>query len=112
MHRKTGCHLAAILFLISSQAAPQARRDTLVAFVHVTVIDGTGASARPNQTVLVSGDRITAVGPSSNVRIPRGAHTVDATGRFLIPGLWDAHVHTRYEGIDQFRLLIANGITS
>src|SRR5262245_15277247 len=112
MNRKAGCYLAAILFLMSSQAAPQARRSTLVAFVHVTVIDGTGAAARPNQTVLVSGDRISAVGPPSNVRIPRGARTVDATGRFMIPGLWDAHVHTRYEGIDHFRLLVANGVTS
>src|SRR5215471_12234491 len=84
----------------------------LIAFVHATVIDGTGAAARPNQTVLISGDRITAVGPSSTVAIPRPAHTIDATGRFLIPGLWDAHVHTRYEGIDHFRLLVANGITS
>src|SRR5215469_16019749 len=83
-----------------------------VAFVRATVIDGTGAAARPNQTVLFSGHRITAVGPSDKVVIPLGAHTIDATGRFLIPGLWDAHIHTRYEGIDHLRLLVVNGITS
>jgi hypothetical protein len=103
-----------LLVLLSAGAFAQAQTNgnSIVAFVHATVIDGTGAAARPNQAVLVSGDRITAVGPSSNVRIPPGARTIDATGRFLIPGLWDAHVHTRYEGIDHFRLLIANGITS
>ena len=93
-------------------AQAQTDRTSPMAFVHATVIDGTGAAARPNQTVLVSGDRITAVGPSGKVIIPLGTHTIDATGRFLIPGLWDAHVHTRYEGIDHFRLLVANGITS
>jgi imidazolonepropionase-like amidohydrolase len=82
------------------------------AFAHAAVIDGTGAAAKHDQTVLVSQDRITAVGPSGKVRIPRGARIIDATGRFLIPGLWDAHVHTRYEGIDHLRLLVANGITS
>jgi len=46
------------------------------------------------------------------VHLPDGARTIDATGRFLIPGLWDAHVHTRYEGIDHLRLLVAHGITS
>ena len=93
-------------------AQAQTDRTSPVAFVHATVIDGTGAAARPDQTVVVSEDRITAVGPSGKVVIPRGAHIIDATGRFLIPGLWDAHVHTRYEGFDHLRLLIANGITS
>ena len=82
------------------------------AFVHMTVIDGTGASARPNQTVVVSEDRIVAVGPHDEVPVPRNVRTFDSTGRFMIPGLWDAHVHTRFEGIDHLRLLIANGITS
>jgi imidazolonepropionase-like amidohydrolase len=89
-----------------------ARDNPSVAFVHVTVIDGTGAAARSDQTVVTSGDRIIAAGRSRSVRIPPGARVMDATGRFLIPGLWDAHIHTRYEGIDHFRLLIANGITS
>jgi len=95
-----------------SGATFQAAGNSSFAFVHVTVIDGTGAPAQPNQTVLVSGDRITAVGPSAGVPIPRGVRAIDATGRYLIPGLWDAHVHTRYEGIDHLRLLVAHGITS
>jgi imidazolonepropionase-like amidohydrolase len=96
-----------------SKAAPaQTKPSTVVAFARVTVIDGTGAPAKSGQTVVISGDRITAVGPSANVRIPRGSRVINGAGKFLIPGLWDAHVHTRYEGIDHFRLLIANGITS
>ena len=83
-----------------------------LALTHVTVIDGTGAAARADQTVLLSADRIMSVGPSATVRIPNGTRTIDGDGRFLIPGLWDAHVHTRYTGIDHLRLFVANGITS
>ena len=82
------------------------------AFVHATVIDGTGAAPKPNQTVVVSGGRIAAIGDSADVSIPSDARSIDATGQFLIPGLWDLHVHTRYEGIDHLRLLLVNGITT
>src|SRR5215475_236748 len=81
------------------------------AFVHVAVIDGTGGALKVDQTVVVSGQRITAVGSAAVVALPRGARAIEAAGRFLIPGLWDMHVHTRYEGIDHLRLLLANGIT-
>jgi imidazolonepropionase-like amidohydrolase len=106
--------VALLVFALSllEGAALQTDRSGSVAFVHVTVIDGTGAAARPDQTVLVSGDSIAETGPSRLVSIPRGTRVIDGTGRFLIPGLWDSHVHTRYEGIDHLRLLIANGITS
>ena len=106
------CVVAPIIMTASLEGADSQTKPGGFAFVHATVIDGTGAAAKRNQTILISEDRITAVGPSGKVRIPRGARSFDATGRFLIPGLWDAHVHTRYEGIDHFRLLIANGITS
>jgi hypothetical protein len=96
----------------SRAAALQGGRTDSVAFVHVAVVDGTGAPLKPNQTVVVSGGRITAVGPFGGVSMPRGTRTIDSNGRFMIPGLWDTHVHTRYEGIDHLRLLIANGITS
>jgi hypothetical protein len=52
------------------------------------------------------------VGTSNRIRIPKGTTIIDGNGRFLIPGLWDAHVHMRYVGIDHPCLFIANGITS
>jgi imidazolonepropionase-like amidohydrolase len=79
--------------------------------VHAAVIDETGAPTKADQTVLIFGDRIAAVAPSGSTPIPRGTPTIDATGKFLIPGLWDAEVHTRYEGIDHLRLLIADGVS-
>jgi len=93
-------------------SALQDARSPAFALTHATVIGGTVSTTRTNETVLISGGRILAVGPSGDVRVPAGTREVDATGRFIIPGLWDAHVHTRYEGIDHLRLLLANGITS
>ena len=95
-------------FLANSQNSPN---EGPFAFVHVAVIDGTGGALKLDQTVVVSGQRITTVGRAAVVALPRGARVIEAAGRFLIPGLWDMHVHTRYEGIDHLRLLLANGIT-
>src|ERR1051326_8080280 len=64
-----------------------------LALDHVTVIDGTGSKPRLDQTVVIEGDRITAIARSGRVKLPADGQTVDATGRFLIPGLWDMHVH-------------------
>ena len=63
-----------------------------LAIQNVTLIDGTGAAPRPGITVVVDGDRFTAVG-DSDLSIPRDAKRVDGSGKFLIPGLMDIHVH-------------------
>ena len=81
---------------------------TLV-ITHVTVIDATGAPARPDMTVVITGDRITEMGKSNEIRPPKNVKIVNATGKFLIPGLWDMHVHW-YEK-DYLPLFIANGVT-
>jgi imidazolonepropionase-like amidohydrolase len=106
-----------ILFLLSPLFAQQwqttARRDVF-AFSHVTLIDATGAPARRDMTVVVVGTRIAAIGKSGRVRIPEGARVVDATGKFLIPGLWDMHVHIGDGAFDRdsyLPLFVANGVT-
>jgi imidazolonepropionase-like amidohydrolase len=88
-----------------------AQEDSSLALTHVTVIDCTGARARPNSTVVVAQGHITAVGPSDAIKIPAGARVVDATGKFLIPGLWDMHGHLTDATEDAFPLLITNGVT-
>ncbi|MGW9556308.1 amidohydrolase family protein [Nocardiopsis sp. NPDC055551] len=64
------------------------------AYVHATVIDVTGTAPLPDHTVLVDGDRIAAVGPTTAITVPEGVEVVDLTGRFLLPGLTDAHTHS------------------
>jgi imidazolonepropionase-like amidohydrolase len=66
---------------------------SILALTHVTVIDGTGAPAEPDQTVVLRGDTIAAVFPSTAKPPPDGADVLDLTGRFVMPGLIDTHVH-------------------
>ena len=60
---------------------------------HVTVIDGTGAPAKPDQTIVLRGETIAEVFPSAARPPPPGAVQLDLTGRYVIPGLIDTHVH-------------------
>ncbi len=83
---------------------------TALVFTHVTVIDATGAPAKPDMTVVVRGDRIEALGKTGKLAVPRNAQVVDATGKFLIPGLWDMHIHP-HDKKDYLALFIANGVT-
>ena len=64
-----------------------------MAIVGATLIDGTGAPPVENTVVIIRGDRIEAVGASSSLSPPPDVRTIDAAGRFLLPGLIDAHVH-------------------
>jgi imidazolonepropionase-like amidohydrolase len=101
--------LSAFLLLCSLSASTQT--NNAIAITHVTVIDCTGAVARPNSTVVVAQGHITAVGLSDAIKIPAGTRVVDATGKFLIPGLWDMHGHLTDATADAFPLLIMNGVT-
>jgi imidazolonepropionase-like amidohydrolase len=76
---------------------------------HITVIDVRAGVARPGMTLVVTGDRISDVGPAGQVSVPEGARVIDATGKFLIPGLWDMHVH--WYDKDLLKLFTANGVT-
>lgn len=64
-----------------------------LALVGVTHVDVRQGVARADQTVLVEEDRITAVGPRATVEIPPSAREIDGRGLFVMPGLWDMHVH-------------------
>lgn len=120
--------LIVVVMFGSSAAAqlPAARArsqdDLPIALTHVTVIDATGSPPQPDMTVIISAGRITGVGTTAKVSAPTNARVVDATGKFLIPGLWDMHIHiddaelwpshpTRADKEAVFPLLVANGVT-
>jgi imidazolonepropionase-like amidohydrolase len=88
-----------------------------LAITHVTVIDTTGGPVQPNMTVIVRDGRIVKLGKSEVVHAPGDALRVDGSGKYLIPGLWDMHVHEVFgDWIPRNErvvppLFVANGVT-
>jgi imidazolonepropionase-like amidohydrolase len=83
-----------------------------LAIRNVTVIDATGSAPEPNRTVVVRGDHILSVGASKKAHIPKDAVVIDGTGKYLIPGLWDMHVHGASDSRAPWAhlLFVANGV--
>src|SRR5258705_10496650 len=105
-----------LTILLSASVIAQNSASQSLVLTHVTVIDMTGAPPKPNMTIVITGNRIAALGKSSEISLPQNAIVVDASGKFMIPGLWDMHVHLNYETVHQveqllFPLLVANGVT-
>ena len=103
--------LSAIAFslLIALQAA--STTSAPIAITHITLIDVREGTAKPDTTVLISGDHIVRVGgPGEVIHFWKEARIIDGRGKFLIPGLWDMHVHV---GSDEraLHMLLASGIT-
>src|SRR5580700_8212855 len=97
-------------------AAQSARAGKTLVITHVTLIDVANAAPKPDMTVTVRGGRIADIEGTSR-KIPKDALVVDGRGKFLIPGLWDMHVHTNFgdwlPGGEEIilPLFVANGIT-
>jgi imidazolonepropionase-like amidohydrolase len=112
---KTLLTMAALLisFAFPTASSQQKLQQNILAISDVTVIDATGAPAKPDMTVIITGDRITEIAQTGKVVIPKNAQVIDGKGKFLIPGLWDMHVHTAVEGLPEryFPMFIANGVT-
>ena len=99
--------LMIIAFLFLFQTFVQAQNPPLV-FKNVTVIDMTGKPLQAAMTVVIEGNSITKIGTTAKTKIPKNAQVIDASGKFLIPGLWDMHVHLQEK--TPFPLFIANGV--
>jgi imidazolonepropionase-like amidohydrolase len=97
-----------------AQTRPQPRQ---IAITHVTVINPGTASVQPDSIVVINGDRITFVSRSAAAPLAKDTRVIDGHGKFLIPGLWDMHVHSAFGdwfpgGRDIILpLFIANGVT-
>jgi imidazolonepropionase-like amidohydrolase len=87
--------LATILFAYS---APQQTISPAVVIEYTTIINVETGARWPDQTVVVNGNRIAAFGAAGSVQTPTGARVVDGRGKFLIPGIWDMHVHALFNG--------------
>jgi len=106
--------LPVALLLAWTQVAPPApaapAAEPAIAFVGVSVVPMSSNAVLADQTVVVRGDRIVALGPAADTAVPEGATRIDGKGRWLMPGLADMHVHTW--SADDFPLFIANGVTT
>lgn len=80
-----------------------------LALTHVRVIDGRGAPAREDQTILISGARIQAVGPFTSTSIPANVPTFDLRGHTVIPGLVQLHEHSYFGGVRRMTQMSTSG---
>jgi enamidase len=131
--RRTGPLTAALAValgaLLAAQAAPFNNTvrgfitvdAPVVALAHVRVIDGTGAAAREDQTIVIRGGTIAEMGDAAKVKAPEGSTLIDLTGKSVVPGLVMVHEHTYYPtgpgvygqlGLSFARLYLAGGVTT
>jgi imidazolonepropionase-like amidohydrolase len=98
---------ASCLALAASVAVTRAQ-PAAIAIVGATVIDGNGGPPLRDAAVIVSGGRISAVGPRASTAVPPGAQTVDGAGKFVVPGFTDTNVHlSLYGGMnDRYETLV------
>jgi imidazolonepropionase-like amidohydrolase len=105
------------LSLASAALAQAAHQPRQIVIAHVTVINPGTAAVQPDSIVVINGDRITFVSHSAAVPLAKNTRVIDGRGQFLIPGLWDMHVHSAFGdwfpgGRDIILpLFIANGVT-
>lgn len=126
------CAVLAPVALAQSAMGPGVRpyvaiNDSVIALEHVRVIDGTGAAARANQTLVIDHGAIAAVGDAATLAIPAGARRLDLTGATVYPGLVGMHEHLFYpsfypstggmalyaeQAFSAPRLYLASGVTT
>lgn len=112
---------------LSNEVKPFVKYDQpTIALTHVRVIDGTGAEARQDQSLVISGGKIQSIAPAAGAQVPPGANIIDLTGYTVIPGLVGMHDHMYYpapklnarealypEHASSFpRLYLAGGVTT
>lgn len=107
MPRRTAQQLLILALLCSLTFAQQ---QDAIAFLHVHVVPMDRERILDDQTVVIRNGRIAAIGPTRTVTLPVRTQKIDATGRYLVPGLTDSHVHL-YSTIE-FRLYLSNGVTT
>ena len=94
---------------VAAQFAPKSA--TAIVIRNGDLFDSETGLVRPRTSVVITGDRITAVGPVDSVKVPAGATIIDASGKTIIPGMWDMHTHA-FQGSADGMLQLAAGITT
>ena len=103
--------LAAAAGMLAAACAPPTPEPDFV-IDGVTVIDGIGDDPAPDRAVAIRDGQVVAVGPAGSLDAGSRTVRIDGRGKFLIPGLWDMHVHLIGYGERAFPLFLANGVTT
>jgi Amidohydrolase family len=96
------------LMLSFAACAQTTAQHESIAITNAVVVDVANGSIICGQTILIRDDIIASIGPGESVRLPSGTQTSNIDGRYVIPGLWDMHIHPDSES--DLGLLIANGV--
>jgi imidazolonepropionase-like amidohydrolase len=99
--------IVAVTLLFAASVAAQ-----VTVLTHATVIDGTGAGPQKDFTLVMEKDRIRDIGPSSKISVPPGATVVDLKGKFVTPGIINAHGHVGAKTEPQLRQYALYGVTT
>src|SRR5579864_3110716 len=81
---------AAVMALAAGLAAHAQGQQQVLVIQGGTLVDGNGGAPVPNSVIVITGNRITAVGRAGQVQVPAGARVIDATGKWITPGLFDS----------------------
>jgi len=107
-----------LVYWLQGSIAVWAQTDNTTAFTHVNLVPMTVEAIIPDQTVLVRGSRIVALGPTGQIAIPKDAAIVNGANAYLVPGLADMHMHTKPNWlsadwpVSPFNLYLAHGVTT
>ncbi len=85
--------LCAVLLIVGQYLLAQLSSAQVIALTGANLVDVESGDIQTDSRVLIDGERITAVGPRNEVVVPSGAKEIDLSGRWLIPGLMNMHVH-------------------
>ena len=103
--------MAALAELSKSIAGSEAGAASgTLALIGGTLVDGTGSAPLPDAAIVIRKGRIVAVGPRSQVKIPKRAQIAEARGKTILPGLWDMHAH--FEQVEWGPIYLAAGVTT
>src|SRR5215212_2409977 len=101
--------LAGSLALLFGATELSAQGQQAVVIQGGTLIDGNGGAPVPNSVIVIQGNQITAAGPAAQVQVPAGAQVINAAGKYVVPGLWDAQTnYSTFWG----ELFLNQGVTS
>jgi hypothetical protein len=107
-----------LILCVQIDKSALANKEQPTAFIHANLIPMTTETVLPDQTVVVEGKQIAALGPSSQTEIPSNAIVIDCQNAFLMPGLSDMHMHIGYDWnrkvwpVSPLKLYLANGVTT